>query len=145
MSQQITFTDVENLIQVVFYLISIFGVIVALWTYRSNQQLERTKWVSALYDKFYEKPDLKGIRQALDCDANASDVAELVARANSNFTDYLNFFEHVVYLVKRRQISKADANAYFEYYFSCLQRHAVVRDYVKNKTHGYELLAEWFQ
>src|SRR5262245_45581901 len=140
-----TLNDARDFAQIAFYCVSILGVIGALWTYRSNQLLERTKWASALYDKFYERPDLKGVRQALDCNADSTEVAELVKRERADFTDYLNFFEHVAYLVKRRQISKADANAYFEYYFSCLQRHQAVRDYVKNRANGYELLAEWFQ
>ena len=140
-----TLDDVRNVAQILFYFVSALGVLGALWTYRANQLLERTKWASALYDRFYERPDLKGIRQALDCDANSAEVAELVARERADFTDYSNFFEHVAYLVKRRQISKADADAYFQYYFSCLKRHTAVRDYIGNRTHGYELFAEWFQ
>jgi hypothetical protein len=140
-----TLAEINDLTQVIFYSVSTVGVIGALWTYWANHRLEQAKWVSALYDKFYQQPDLKGIRRALDCDPNSPEVSELVAVERAEFTDYLNFFEHVAYLVKRRQITRADADAYFEYYFSCLQHHSAVRDYVKNKAHGYELLAEWLR
>jgi hypothetical protein len=138
-----TLDQIKNLVEIAFYLISIVGVIVALQTYRANRHLAQTKWESALYDKFFERPDLKGIRQALDCESDNAEVAELVNRERADFTDYLNFFEHVAYLVKRGQITRADADAYFQYYFSCLRRHGSVRDYVRNKAHGFENLADW--
>jgi len=46
-----------------------------------------------MYEKFYEEPKLKKIRQILDCEANSETVAELVRDESWRLTDYLNFFE----------------------------------------------------
>src|SRR4051794_24103095 len=102
-----TLNDVKTIVEIAFYLVSIFGVLGALCPYWSNQKLERSRWASSLYDKFYEKVDLKGARRKLDCEADSSEVAEFVERESAEFTDYLNFFEHVAYLVNCKQISKA--------------------------------------
>ncbi len=57
----------------------------------------------------------------------------------------MNLFEHVTYLVKCRQIERADVEAYFDYYLACLKRHRSVLDYVQNKSNGYEVLAEFLK
>jgi hypothetical protein len=83
------------------------------------------------------------MRRKLDCAANDSEVDRLVAQADLDFTDYLNFFEHVAYLVKRKQIEREDAEAYFDYYLSCLKRHPAVLTYIRDKSNGFERLAEF--
>ena len=70
-----------------------------------------------MYEKFYEQPDLKRTREALDCEANAESIQALVADESSRLTDYLNFFELLAILQKSKQMSTASIEAMFGYYF----------------------------
>jgi hypothetical protein len=73
-------------------------------TYYRKVGLERATWLSSLYSKFSEAPDLKRIRKVLDDNsADAPEVEELVRSEDSDLTDYLNFFEFMAYLTDRRQ------------------------------------------
>jgi hypothetical protein len=49
-----------------------------------------------LYENFYERNDLKEVREVLDCDTGDSpEINKLVDEESQRFTDYLNFFEFV--------------------------------------------------
>jgi hypothetical protein len=52
--------------QSIYYLLAAVSVFVAVLTYRKNSALERARWLSSLYSRFYEGLDLKRIREALD-------------------------------------------------------------------------------
>jgi hypothetical protein len=110
----------------------------ALGVYRRNSRLERARWASELYKDFYAQDKLKTIRDRMDCAANSDDVNQLVIDQNSEFTDYLNFFEYIVFLKNSRQLQDAEVEHLFGYYLSCLRRHAAVRDYILDPKNGYE-------
>jgi hypothetical protein len=133
----------KTITEIAFYVVATGSAFLAIRTYQENQSLERSRWASSLYEKFYEEADLKGVRRDLDSSPDSPDVLELVQEESPDFPDYLNFFEHVAYLVKCKQIKSADANAYFAYYFECLKRHPAVWSYVRNESNGYEMLAEY--
>ncbi len=95
----------------------------------------------ACIQKFYEAPDLKRIRKVLDDNsADAAAVEELVRSEDSDLTDYLNFFEFMAYLKDRRQLSKKDVAALFDYYLRLLSKHKDVRKYVLDDRNGYGYL-----
>jgi hypothetical protein len=52
----------------------------AAFVYRRNSALERGKWASSLYEKFYEAPTLKQMRERLDCFDDSDLVNEIVIR-----------------------------------------------------------------
>jgi hypothetical protein len=127
--------------QTIYYLMAAVGAFVAVLTYRRNSAVERARWLSSLYTKFYEAPDLKRIRTALDeTPPNAAPVQELVRTEDSDFTDYLNFFEFVAYLTARGQLSKRDVAALFDYYLRLLSKHEDVRKYILDDRKGYGYL-----
>jgi hypothetical protein len=140
-----TLTDWNGVAQL-FY--NITGGIAALGTvgaaiyaariYKSNSRLERARWASSLYEKFYERQELKKVRDALDCDAGTKQVDALVSTEDSDFTDYLNFFEYVAFLKHREQLKLEEVHDLFGYYLGCLSRHAAVREYIRQN--GYERL-----
>lgn len=135
-----------NAIAQLFY--NITGGIAALGTvgaaiyaariYKSNSRLERARWASSLYEKFYERQELKKVRDALDCDAGAEQVNALVSIEEADFTDYLNFFEYVAFLKYREQLKLEEVKDLFGYYLGCLNRHKAVREYIRQN--GYERL-----
>jgi hypothetical protein len=140
-----TLTD-WNVVAQLFY--NLMGGVAALGTvgaaiyaariYKSNSRLERARWASSLYEKFYERQELKKVRDALDCDAGTEQVNALVAMEDSDFTDYLNFFEYVAFLKHREQLKLEEVQDLFGYYLGCLSRHVAVREYIRRN--GYERL-----
>lgn len=81
-----------NIANVIVAIGTLVAGFVALRTYAKTAKLERAKWLASLYEKFYEKGDLKSIREILDCDDDISlDITKLVRDEPPEFTDYLNF------------------------------------------------------
>lgn len=119
-------------------LAAVFAAVV----YRRNSALERSKWASNLYEKFYEATTLKQMRDRLDCLTDMDSVNEVVIREESTFTDYLNFFEFIAFLKTSKQLKDSEINALFGYYLDCLNRHDRVKQYIANPENGYEGLAK---
>ncbi|HEX6715623.1 MAG TPA: hypothetical protein VF088_00850 [Pyrinomonadaceae bacterium] len=113
----------------------------AVFVYRRNSALERSKWASNLYEKFYETTTLKQMRDKLDCLNDADSVNEIVIREEPAFTDYLNFFEFIAFLKTSKQLKDSEIEVLFGYYLDCLNRHDRVKQYVSNPENGYEGLA----
>lgn len=114
----------------------------ALFVYRRNSRLERARWASELYRDFYAQDKLKTIRDKLDCAADSVEVNQLVIGENSEFTDYLNFFEYIVFLKNSGQLQESEVEVMFGYYLDCLKRHETVRTYIRDPKNGYEGLAQ---
>jgi hypothetical protein len=132
--------DLKPFIEMIYQVVAIIAALGALWVYRRNSRLERTRWASSLYEKFYENERYKKIREALDVPTNSDSVNGLVIEEKAEFTDYLNFFELVAYLKKSKQLRDEDVEALFDYYLKCLNRHDRVRTYIDNEENGYENL-----
>jgi hypothetical protein len=123
-------------------------VVAAIWAlvvYKRNSRLERVRWASRLYEKFYERDQLKKVRDDLDCEANSEQISGIVLRQEAAFTDYLNFFEYVAFLEYSKQLKQEEIKDLFGYYLDCLKQHESVRRYIKET--GYErlnkLLEKW--
>jgi hypothetical protein len=110
----------------------------AAFFYRRNSALERAKWASNLYEKFYEAPTLKQMRDRLDCFNDSDCVNEIVIREEPAFTDYLNFFEFIAFLRASKQLKDSEVEVLFGYYLDCLSRHDRVKQYIANAENGYE-------
>jgi hypothetical protein len=122
-------------------LLAAAAVLGAVRIYYRKTTLERATWLSSLYSKFYEAPDLKRIRKVLDDNPpDAPEVEELVRNEDSDLTDYLNFFEFMAYLKDRHQLSKKDVAALFDYYLRLQSKHKDVRRYVLDDRNGYGYL-----
>jgi hypothetical protein len=111
----------------------------AVYTYHGGQRLERTKWLKELYEKFYEKPDLKRVRDLIDVGSD-SQLAKYVSTEPREFTDYLNFFEFIGFLYTEKQISEKEIKGLFDYYLKSLRDRPRVLEYVGNTSNGYEML-----
>jgi hypothetical protein len=126
-------------LDVVKIVIAVLGAIPALWVYYTNSRLRRAEWLASLYEKFYERPNLKDIREILDCEDGQSTGADnLVNEEPAGFTDYLNFFEFVAVLRKSHQLTDEQIEDLFGYYLDCLESCNVVRTYIAKK--GFEQL-----
>jgi len=127
--------------QPIFQLLAAISVVIGALAYWRNSRLERARWLSALYSKFYEAIDLRMIREILDCSRpNDPAVRKLVEDQDPRFTDYLNFFEFMSYLNACGQLSQRDIAALFDYYLRVLSKHDDVRKYVLDDRNGYGYL-----
>ncbi|HKP70732.1 MAG TPA: hypothetical protein VJV05_15700 [Pyrinomonadaceae bacterium] len=137
--------ELPNIVAMIAAVGTFLTALTALVVYVRNSKLERAKWALALYEKFFEKKELKHIRDTLDDDADNGDVTNLVLRCPADFTDYLNFFEFVSFLETKGQLRRNEIKALFDYYLRCLNRHPRVTNFVREN--GYEnlerLLASW--
>jgi hypothetical protein len=129
-------------IQILSSIAGIVAAFWALWVYGNNSRRERARWAESLYTRFYEKAELKTVRDQLDCAAGDATVARLVTEETPALTDYLNFFEFVAYLQSSKQLSGTDVQALFGYYLDCLRRHKDVVGYIRNKEKGFEYLSK---
>lgn len=99
-----------------------------------------------MYEKFYEQPELKKTREALDCEANDESVQSLVADQSPRLTDYLNFFELLAILQKSKQMSASSIESMFGYYLDCIQKQPSLMSYIRNSAEsGFEQLAAYMQ
>jgi hypothetical protein len=135
-----TLETVKTIIQLVSPIAGIVAAFLALWVYHSNSRRERARWAESLYARFYEKSELKALRDQLDCAPGEPSIASLVAEESSALTDYLNFFEFVAYLQSSKQLSYRDVQAMFGYYLGCLRRHKELVAYIYDKDKGFEYL-----
>jgi hypothetical protein len=121
---------------------AMLGAAAALWgiyVYFTNSRLRRAEWLSSLYDKFYERSELKAVREILDCEGGQSvAIDKLVSEEPPELSDYLNFFEFVAVLRKSRQLTQEEIEDLFHYYLDCLENCQAVRAYIAKK--GYEQL-----
>jgi Mlc titration factor MtfA (ptsG expression regulator) len=86
---------------------TLVGAALALYVYYQNSRLRRAEWLASLYEKFFERSDLKTVREILDCTPGQSAaIDQLAAEEPAEFTDYLNFFEFVAVLRKTRQLKR---------------------------------------
>jgi hypothetical protein len=95
--------------------------------------------VKDLYDKFYEHSELKKVRDLLDSDDHQQ-IRSIVAEEGPAFTDYLNFFEFLGYLLESKQIKAEEVRGLFDYYLRNLKRNEAVAAYIADPTKGFEKL-----
>lgn len=114
-------TGSEVVMQTIYYVAGSFAAIgtlvaaiIAVCVYHRNWRLEQSRWASSFYEKFYESEKYKAIREKLDRSDEAS-ISSLVEAEEAEFTDYLNFFEHVAIFAKSKQLKKDDVEASFAY------------------------------
>jgi hypothetical protein len=134
------FDQIVKIVQILSYIAGAAAAVSAVFVYRNNSRRERARWVESLYSRFFEKGELKQVRDTLDCDSDDAKVNALVTEEGSAWTDYLNFFELVAYLRESKQLAAEDVKALFEYYIGCLKRHRVVAQYIRDESKGFKYL-----
>jgi len=133
----------KSILEAAYYLIASVAVIFAYYTYRKNSRLEQARWASNFYEKFYETDRYKEVRNLLDCPTDLTKVNNLIEAESPEFTDYLNFFEHIVIFTESGQLNKQDVEDSFGYYLNCLDKLEKVKEYIDNKEKGYEKLSKY--
>jgi hypothetical protein len=126
-------------VEMIGAIVTLAGLGFALWTYHQTLMLQRAKWVKDLYDKFYERDELKRVGNLLDSDDDKQ-IRSMVAEEGPAFTDYLNFFEFLGYLSESNQIKEDEIRGLFDYYLRNLKQNEAVAAYIAGPTKGFEKL-----
>ncbi len=115
------------------------GAFAAYRTYRTNLRVRRAEWLSSLYETFYVKPELKEIRAVLDYPgAKRERLHDCIASDPDNSTeleplvDYLNFFEFIAVLRKKKQLSVEEIQLMFGYYLGELAKDPAIRKFCED-------------
>ncbi|HVB40997.1 MAG TPA: hypothetical protein VNE83_08855 [Terriglobales bacterium] len=132
--------EVADICRIGAYIAAAISALLASFTYRGEARRRRAEWAFQLFERFFAGQAYRSVRDRLDAPENDDQVAQLVNQESPDFTDYLNFFEFAAYLMKSKQITKADFDALFAYYIECLWRHEDVRRYIKSEDKGFENL-----
>src|SRR5438552_3609786 len=99
-------STVKTVVEILSGVVTFMAAVWAAMTFRRKMLTEHAQWVTKLYEKFYEKENLKEIREILDrpVDQHKIDVVTETSalsddartrrkqqRLQSKFADYLNF------------------------------------------------------
>jgi hypothetical protein len=139
-------TDIKDIATLIGVVLSLTAILWGIYVYSRNSRLERAKWLERLYERFYESPSLKEMREIIDCNDEDGQVRikELVRRQPAEFTDYLNFFEFVAILESNGQLRLDEVKDLFHYYLKCLHSNTDVREYIQAPENGFEKLNSLF-
>jgi hypothetical protein len=128
--------DWKDWLQAGTYLAAIAAAIISIWQYRRNSGRERTRWLFELYQRFYGQPALRAMRMRLDLGeteflrgAGDKDLA-------ADLDEFLNFFEFIAFLQKRREIKPAEVKALFAYPLQTLGKNPDVISYIREYDYG---------
>lgn len=127
-----------QLIQIVFWILSLTGIFIAWRTFRQNTRLKRAEWLKSLFEKFYESDHYKEIRWKIDNSSIQQDI-EKSPELEEKLVDYLNFFEFIASLWTLNQLTRQEVLMLFEYYLKIIKDSAYLNGYLKK--YGFENLA----
>lgn len=115
---------------------ALFTAIQAIRAFQTNLKVRRAEWLSTLYESFYVKTELKGIRAALDYPGLEHDeLLRCIGSDKENWVrleplvDYLNFFEFIAVLWKMKQLSLEEIKLMFGYYLRRLGEERSIVDF----------------
>ena len=127
-----------------------------LYLYWREQGFRRARWLTDLYTRFYETSRYRKVRRLLDFE-QTKELSRIIDKDRKDqelngeeiklfdrFTDYLNFFEYILYLKENGQVTGKDYERLFQYYLENLNK-PVARDYILRPENGFELLGETLQ
>ncbi len=127
-----------QLVQLVFWILSLAGIFIAWRTFQQNTHLKRAEWLRSLFEKFYESDHYKEIRWKIDNGSIQQDLEKNPA-LEEKLVDYLNFFEFIASLWTLKQLSKREVCMLFEYYLKIIKNSDYLNGYLKR--YGFENLS----
>lgn len=137
-----TLSFVRDSVQICAYAIGALAALFSIYQYKRNSRRERARWLFELYERFYERAELKEMRQLIeegktDFAAQENDLQKL-----QRLDDYLNFFEFIAFLRRKKELNTADVRDMFDYPLRKMADDEAVRGYIEKQTYGYEGVRE---
>ena len=117
----------------------------AVKEYAERTQAEQIRWVGDLFGRFFQEKLYRQVRQKVDYD-DLNDIAALLEKNKDTnaefskeerdqldaFTDYLNFFEFIAFLITKKRMASEDVRQIFDYYlkrFNEIKHRGAVMEY----------------
>jgi hypothetical protein len=121
--------------QLLSYLLSGIGIILAGSTYYYNRKLKRAEWLKSLFEKFYQNSDYKDVRKWIDFDKDDKllqiALSEDKGHVNEEkLADFLNFFEFIATLESEHQITLSEIRKLFAYYIKLIKTTPKCTEYI---------------
>ncbi len=129
-------------LEVLTYAVAVLAAGGSWWQYRRNSARERTRWLFELYQRFYDNEELQQMQRLIDWEETYFVKAEKDTAQMQNLDTYLNFFEFLAILYKRRELKKEEVLAMFEYPLRKIAEDEAISAYVNRPDYGYEYLRE---
>lgn len=126
-----------NLFEGVFYLVTILAAVYSVIQYKENSDHEKVKWLFELYRRFYDSEEFQDMFDRIDYDETAF-ITQQDRKSIPKLDQYLNFFQFVAILHKRREIGELEIKDMFSYPLEKIASNARVRPYLREN--GYKVL-----
>lgn len=135
-------TDIDLWIKGLSFVIGLGTAAFAAASYHRNSLTKRAEFVLSLHKSFFIDETYKKYRELLDCNGHKEneELRAAVAEESAEFTNFLNFFELIAYLVESETLKTTDAEALLGYYFDLLRRKRAVWEYIAKSSNGFECL-----
>ena len=119
-----------------------FAAISGIGTYKFNARTKVAEFLLQLHQSFFLEKTYSSMRDSIDdaSEAGREAIARIVEKESPEFTDFLNFFELVVYMHVRGTLSANDVEALLGYYLDAIAASPEVSTYVSNPKKGFEQL-----
>jgi hypothetical protein len=129
--------SLKDWLEVAAYVVAILAAGGSWWQYRRNSARERTRWLFELYQRFYGSPGLQDMFSRIDW-AETSFIEQEKPKLLQKLDEYLNFFEFVAILHKRKELKKDEIVDMFDYPLRKIAQDQPIIKYLRRN--GYEQL-----
>lgn len=124
-------------LEIAAYIVAIFAAGASWWQYRRNSRRERMRWLYDLYQRFYDSREYQEVFDRIDygeTDFIRNGDRKLLPKLDC----YLNFFEFVAILGRRKELREDEVKDMFQYPLERIAQDAHVPNYLRDN--GYEQL-----
>ncbi len=131
---------VYYLVSSVFYVVSIAAVVASYFSFRRNNRVRHSQWLSSLHQQFYQSTNYKRLRRIIDYDTTELKTIELAIEADcahelvESLVDYLNFFEFVAGLWENDELTTGEVSMLFQYYLTLLNERKFLAKYIADES-----------
>ena len=129
----------KGIAQIFAYAVGIGAAGLSVFTYLSNARRERTRLLFELYERFYERPDLKAIWRRIDEEGTSFLLSGGEPDLAAAFDELLNFFELIALLRRRHELRLWEIQGLFAYPLARLGAEDGARAYLR--AYDYENLS----
>jgi hypothetical protein len=129
-------TEIKEFLEIAAYVIAMLAAVGSAWQYRRNSLRERARWLFELYQRLYEQRTLRAMRIRLDSHDTKFVSEESDLGLLADLDDFLNFFEFIAYLWKKRELQLEEVRALFAYPLRTIAEDEAVMAYVSK--YGYD-------
>jgi hypothetical protein len=106
--------------------------IAAYLQFKKNTEIKRAEFLMKLYKNFYESKHLEKISEWVDSEENKTqeNFDKMLKDRETEFTDFLNFFQLIVILKNMGQLEEKEIKQMFHYYLKLIKNNEFIMIYL---------------